>query len=517
MNRPKSVVCYICGREYGTHSINIHQNQCKVKWEKEQLLKPKNERRPLPQPPKELELPNSKGMTPEELEKYNNQATQQYNDVSLVPCQNCGRTFREEALKHHIKGCSASKPFKAGNEKTTNHVPCALCKQKFALERLEKHEQTCKGPSSSQQQQQKTPQKTGFQGNGSGSGSGVKTFSKPKALMCYICGREYGTKSLGIHLKTCVQKFEIEQSKKPKSERKQVPQQPPGLMELLSQENITQKDIDDYNSGAYDKYNTEGLDPCPNCGRTFTAEALKHHINACKADKPFESGNLKPCSKCGRKFVGDRVAKHESVCKGDGNFSGQKNQNNSSIKSSPQKQKLSSNEPKQIVRPKTLVCHICGREYGTTSLKIHIPQCEKKWENEQAKLPKNQRKPLPQPPKEINLKGATSEQIEQFNNQALDQYNNQALDKCPHCQRTFTSTAMKHHQKACTAEKPMKSVNKNNLNLDEQKIGGAGQQQQNQDMGEEVVKQVNLQPCGKCGRKFLADRLPKHESVCKGK
>ena len=33
---------------------------------------------------------------------------------------------------------------------------------------------------------------------------------RPKALMCYICGREYGTASLEIHLKTCKKKWEIE-------------------------------------------------------------------------------------------------------------------------------------------------------------------------------------------------------------------------------------------------------------------------------------------------------------------
>ena len=31
-------------------------------------------------------------------------------------------------------------------------------------------------------------------------------------------------------------------------------------------------------------------------------------------------------------------------------------------------------------RPKTLLWYICGREYGTTSLEIHIKTCIKKWE-----------------------------------------------------------------------------------------------------------------------------------------
>ena len=58
------------------------------------------------------------------------------------------------------------------------------------------------------------------------------------------------------------------------------------------------------------------------------------------------------------------------------------------------------NKKKQnIQRPKTLVCYICGREYGTRSLEIHIKTCTKKWDYEQQKLPKKKRKPCPQAPR----------------------------------------------------------------------------------------------------------------------
>ena len=33
-------------------------------------------------------------------------------------------------------------------------------------------------------------------------------FNKPRGVMCYICGREYGTTSINIHLKTCIKKWE---------------------------------------------------------------------------------------------------------------------------------------------------------------------------------------------------------------------------------------------------------------------------------------------------------------------
>ena len=46
-------------------------------------------------------------------------------------------------------------------------------------------------------------------------------------------------------------------------------------------------------------------------------------------------------------------------------------------------------------RPKTIVCYICGREFGTRSLTIHIKSCQQKWENEQNLLPKKQRRKCP--------------------------------------------------------------------------------------------------------------------------
>ena len=47
-------------------------------------------------------------------------------------------------------------------------------------------------------------------------------------------------------------------------------------------------------------------------------------------------------------------------------------------------------------------CYICGRDFGTKSISIHIPNCIKKWEAEQKKLPKSQRRPPPQPPQNLD-------------------------------------------------------------------------------------------------------------------
>ena len=45
-----------------------------------------------------------------------------------------------------------------------------------------------------------------------------------------------------------------------------------------------------------------------------------------------------------------------------------------------------------------VVCFICGREFGTASIGIHIPKCQEKWENVENAKPKRERRPCPKAP-----------------------------------------------------------------------------------------------------------------------
>jgi hypothetical protein len=40
-------------------------------------------------------------------------------------------------------------------------------------------------------------------------------------------------------------------------------------------------------------------------------------------------------------------------------------------------------------------------KFGSSSLKIHLPQCEKKWNDQEAKKPKGERRPCPTAPKQM--------------------------------------------------------------------------------------------------------------------
>ena len=102
---PQFRVCHVCGRQYGTHSFEIHLKQCKELWKAREALKEKSERKPLPRDPPILALGT-------DLNEVNRLASEIYNTVSLSTCAHCGRSFLTEKLILHNTSCTADNPGK---------------------------------------------------------------------------------------------------------------------------------------------------------------------------------------------------------------------------------------------------------------------------------------------------------------------------------------------------------------------------------------------------------------------
>ncbi|MBV96644.1 zinc finger domain-containing protein, partial [Eschrichtius robustus] len=94
-NRPGFQVCYICGREFGSQSLGIHEPQCLEKWRTENSKLPKHLRRPEPSKPLPLSGSGS----------YNLQAAFQSSQAQLLPCESCGRKFLPDRLLVHQRSC----------------------------------------------------------------------------------------------------------------------------------------------------------------------------------------------------------------------------------------------------------------------------------------------------------------------------------------------------------------------------------------------------------------------------
>lgn len=105
-------------------------------------------------------------------------------------------------------------------------------------------------------------------------------------MTCYICGRDFGTRSIGIHVPKCREKWEAQQEKLPSAERRDLPRQPENFQRILNGE-VSGKELMRINQKAAEDYKNEVLEPCSHCGRTFLPEALVRHKNCCKENKPM--------------------------------------------------------------------------------------------------------------------------------------------------------------------------------------------------------------------------------------
>jgi len=77
--------------------------------------------------------------------------------------------------------------------------------------------------------------------------SGIAASSPgPRAVTCYVCGRQYGTASIGIHSKQCLKLFEEQEAKKPMSQRRPAPSAPEDYSRYEARRKGTGKGDDEF-------------------------------------------------------------------------------------------------------------------------------------------------------------------------------------------------------------------------------------------------------------------------------
>ncbi|TGZ60562.1 hypothetical protein CRM22_008498 [Opisthorchis felineus] len=145
MRRP-FVVCYICGREFGSASIGIHEPQCLKKWYQQNDLRPKEERLPPPVKPEAFMRPSAgnAGVNSTELGPVASsfdEAAAMAASANLAPCPKCGRTFNPERLAKHKSVCKPNNQNRLPNNNNFNNKTRFIQQtsaQSFLLD-LERH------------------------------------------------------------------------------------------------------------------------------------------------------------------------------------------------------------------------------------------------------------------------------------------------------------------------------------------------------------------------------------------
>ena len=220
---------------------------------------------------------------------------------------------------------------------------------------------------------------------------------------------------------------------------------------------------------------------CFVCDKMFPINNLQNHVNKCKViyeqqnkvhlNMPEEYKILLDGYKGGvlpdyetlenfNRMIEEKSVKYGGSIATNAEFREQNKDFEETIKKSkePIKHKRAPGQ-----KPIGLICPLCGREFGTMSLKFHLKSCKQKFDLAQASLPPNKRRNADKiiASYEANQNrgfggsGNYYNNMDALNQQAFDQYNKDALVECEYCGRTFLPDRLPVHQKVCAKHPEM--------------------------------------------------------------
>jgi len=350
--KPKTVVCFICGREFGTKSIGIHEPQCLKKWELENSRLPKHLRRPPPVKPNIL--PSLSGDGGNNLGRRN-QLAYESSQKQLVPCGNCGRTFLPERLEIHMRSC------KPGNKT----MPLRQSGTAQRLSPLSTH------------------------------GGMNSTHSGQYGRQSPLSRHEDQNHNVGPLIKDRT----FIKSKSSPSNKKSTPPASthhPARLQPMSNGRVPSPS---YNirggSPALSNLPTEqaakplNLAPCYNCGRSFAAERLAKHEVICnksshKQRKVFDSSKMRTQGTEAAQFNRHRARKAPDPPKPKSNWRKKHEEFINAIRDAKKVQEHIKRggkasdlpPPPPSENPDYVLCRFCQRRFAPTVAERHIPKCQ---------------------------------------------------------------------------------------------------------------------------------------------
>ncbi|XP_047118678.1 zinc finger protein 574-like [Schistocerca piceifrons] len=394
--RPRTVVCYLCGREFGTKSYPLHEPHCLQKWHRENsLLPPQLQREPPPRPDQ-----------PPTTSQWNHLAWEAVQG-SLVPCENCGRTFNPDRLEVHQRSCKGTQPKRAPVHQ--QHPP-------------------------QQQQQQQQQQQT--------RGAANRCFSRTVCVVTAARHHSTGTTNGAVGRRRAPRsklrdaRVEVQATA---GSRQQGPlpsgsRSCPRVLCLLVTRNAFQCRIG----------HLRCLEEAKGMGEPFSAAAAAAMARVGHA-----------CRWCGRLFGSASLRIHEAQCAQRQDRAAAPATVAASGAASPAPTSPASASgaasPEHRPRgPRMLLCYLCGRGFTQASLHIHEAQCLKRWHQENDRLPPAQRRPTPERPA-IVLTESGGLDLE-ATVEAAWQSHLQQLVPCHGCGRTFYPDRLEVHRRACKGQ-----------------------------------------------------------------
>ncbi|KAK9848940.1 hypothetical protein WJX84_004493 [Apatococcus fuscideae] len=531
MPPPRLLTCYLCGREFGTSSLGIHVPQCQKKWIDQESQKDPRERRPLPEAPKQL-ASGGPPKTAQEIAEYNSQANKQFEEKCMNGCPYCNRTFSDEAWVKHQRICSAARPFRPAGT--------GLGKESLSV---------------------KTEP-------GAISGTARKKLSSTPIQKPHVSEPGSAVPAAHIAAASITKPPALKTAQRPGTA---------GLEKLEHEAAVINSALSSGDLRANIPGATASAASLPSSAATKTKVKKSVTVEQIPVATVAEPSAPAAAAVAAPALASSSTAKFEKMLDAAMKAgAGAPGSGAGKIASAPRIPAGKAGMGGMSAKPRGYTCYLCGQQYGSNSLKIHIPQCQEMWVKKEEWKPKRERRPVPPPPPELDadlptnatmvdqfnatmsdywnkekrekveaaklpserrpipLEPAELEHdlptsaadVDAFNARMFDYYNNRSLVGCPNCGRTFTPEALAHHAKACKAkwvadrtkpDEPPPAVPPAPAELSEPLPTDAPGIAAFNERMLLACTQASLQACPGCGRTFRPDALAKHAKGCKGK
>ncbi|KXJ22707.1 zinc finger protein 474 [Exaiptasia diaphana] len=445
MPKPHTVLCYICGREFGSYSINVHERQCAKRWEsqrnKDKQTEKRDHKKRSPtsenkeklhdpwvkryEPPVRLKPGNSKSMVDIRVSDETSVKTVNGDLANNVDDGKVSRSTTAAASRYSASllpsKMDANSIIKAKREESPKQDDHDYLASLVSARKNSAPEATttCSSPESSTSsqissdsiptQEMQPPR--------------FRSTKNPNLLVCYICGNEFGSKSLKIHEPQCLKKWKLANPRYYSRKGSHG-----GMFKADSTNSLQKANGFKMKQNGSTSATTLKSVSCENLLDTGLSGSLRPS-NSLQALKELSKSQgrlyqphkpkMEPCYICGKEVIKHSLEVHEKQCKKKWdaiktkNEKEEKGKRRRSLPATPkrhsanipvaikidkandlqnnnvdegQKENRESTETVQTKavtkerKPSTVTCYLCGRAYGTASISIHEKQCQKKWE-----------------------------------------------------------------------------------------------------------------------------------------
>ena len=393
----RAAVCVYCGTATLAPGLAAHGDACEVRWRRNELALPENERREPPTPPFIWE-PTDEDALEKDGKAAHRAALQAYNRFAA--------TVYVESVR---RGAS---------------IKCSVTGRTFKdPETRRRYERRALGLSDQVEDAPRAPPAPVWRASAAGAALAPPQGDiEPYGANCYLCGLPCLVNSLRRHVRRCRSRWElaemareIDQPMRPLPTPPAVPeppadhdyygrkgkaprQKPPDSEAAHAADAAARQLLDDWNAAARRIYDGEGVVACETCGRTF-------------GDRARRDAHAKRCGK------GDLLKKSA--------------------------ERFEEDERKPDA---AALCPICGKRALLGSLLRHVDTCKQKWEATEAIKPVDRRRPAPAWP-DVPLPRKPGANLDAWNAAIA---NDRRTHACPGCDRRFERPeAREAHVKRC--------------------------------------------------------------------